>query len=62
MAGAPRTRGARARAAALLEPPPVVFRVNPRAEDAEARLDADGIVSRTPLIVPGRVARCGTAA
>jgi 16S rRNA (cytosine967-C5)-methyltransferase len=43
---------AHARAAALLETPPVVFRVNPRARDAKARLDAEGIV-REPMIVPG---------
>ena len=43
---------AHARALALLETPPVVFRVNPHAEGAEARLDAEGIV-REPMIVPG---------
>jgi 16S rRNA (cytosine967-C5)-methyltransferase len=43
---------ARARAAALLEPPPVAFRVNPRARDVEARLAAAGVVV-TPLTVPG---------
>jgi 16S rRNA (cytosine967-C5)-methyltransferase len=43
---------ARARAAALLETPPVVFRVNPRARDAESRLAAEGIVAE-PMIVPG---------
>jgi len=41
-----------ARAAALLETPPVVFRVNPRVSDAQARLDAEGIV-REPMVVPG---------
>jgi 16S rRNA (cytosine967-C5)-methyltransferase len=50
---------ARARAAALLEPPPVAFRVNPRARDLEARLAASGVVA-TPLTVPGaRQAREG---
>jgi 16S rRNA (cytosine967-C5)-methyltransferase len=44
--------GAHARAAALLETPPVVFRLNPHVRDAEARLDAEGIV-REPMIVPG---------
>ncbi len=43
---------ARARAAALGETPPVVFRVNPRVADAEARLAAAGIVA-APLVVPG---------
>lgn len=52
--------GAHARAAALLEPPPVAFRVNPRARDLEARLAASGVVA-TPLTVPGaRQAREGT--
>lgn len=43
---------ARARASALLETPPVVFRLNPRVADAEARLAAAGVVS-APLVVPG---------
>jgi 16S rRNA (cytosine967-C5)-methyltransferase len=43
--------GARARAAALLDTPPVVFRLNPR-RDAEARLAAAG-VAWAPLVVPG---------
>jgi 16S rRNA (cytosine967-C5)-methyltransferase len=43
---------ARARAAALLETPPVVFRVNPRTRDAEARLAGEGIVAE-PMRVPG---------
>jgi 16S rRNA (cytosine967-C5)-methyltransferase len=43
---------ARARAAAMTETPPVVFRVNPRAADAEARLLAAGVAS-SPLDVPG---------
>ena len=43
---------ARARAAALLETPPVVFRVNPRTTDAEARLAGEGVVAE-PLTVPG---------
>ena len=41
-----------ARAAALLETPPTVFRVNPRAGDAEARLASAGVVAE-PLVVPG---------
>ncbi|HEV7499745.1 MAG TPA: transcription antitermination factor NusB [Vicinamibacteria bacterium] len=50
---------ARARAAALLETPPVVFRTNPRIADAEARLAQAGVVSE-PLAVPGaRVVREG---
>ena len=43
---------AQARAAALLDTPPAVFRVNPRARDAEARLAAEGVVAE-PLTVPG---------
>jgi 16S rRNA (cytosine967-C5)-methyltransferase len=43
---------ARARAAALLETPPVVFRVNPRTRDVQARLAHEGIVAE-PLVVPG---------
>jgi 16S rRNA (cytosine967-C5)-methyltransferase len=43
---------ARARAAALLETPPVVFRINPRVPDAEARLAREGIVA-DPMAVPG---------
>jgi hypothetical protein len=43
---------ARARATALLETPPVVFRVNPRVRDVEARLAAEGIVAE-PMRVPG---------
>jgi 16S rRNA (cytosine967-C5)-methyltransferase len=43
---------ARARAAALLETPPVVFRVNPRTPDAEVRLAREGIVAE-PMTVPG---------
>jgi 16S rRNA (cytosine967-C5)-methyltransferase len=43
---------ARARAAALLETPPVVFRVNPRTRDVQARLAQEGIVAE-PLTVPG---------
>ena len=43
---------ARARAAALLETPPVVFRLNPRVRGVEARLAAEGVVAR-PMIVPG---------
>lgn len=51
---------ARARATALLETPPVVFRVNPRAGDIEARLTAAGVLA-APLVVPGaRIAREGT--
>lgn len=46
---------ARARAAALLDAPPVVFRLNPRAQDAEARLAAAGVVA-APLVVPGAMA------
>jgi 16S rRNA (cytosine967-C5)-methyltransferase len=41
-----------ARAAALLETPPVVFRINPRVRDAEARLGGEGIVAE-PMMVPG---------
>jgi 16S rRNA (cytosine967-C5)-methyltransferase len=43
---------ARARASALLETPPVVFRVNPRTSDVEARLAREGIVAE-PMMVPG---------
>jgi 16S rRNA (cytosine967-C5)-methyltransferase len=43
---------ARARAAALLETPPVVFRLNPRTPDVEARLAREGIVAE-PMRVPG---------
>jgi 16S rRNA (cytosine967-C5)-methyltransferase len=43
---------ARARAAALLETPPVVYRRNPRTPDIEARLAAAGIVAE-PMVVPG---------
>jgi len=43
---------ARARAAALLETPPVVFRINPRLPDAEARLSREGIAA-DPMAVPG---------
>lgn len=41
-----------ARARALLEPPPVAFRFNPRIEDAAARATAAGIEARE-LAVPG---------
>jgi 16S rRNA (cytosine967-C5)-methyltransferase len=43
---------ARARAAALLETPPVVFRVNPRLPDVDARLASEGIAA-DPMAVPG---------
>jgi len=41
-----------ARARALLDPPPTVFRFNPRVEDAESRARAAGLDPR-PLTVPG---------
>ena len=41
-----------ARARALLEAPPSVFRINPRVADAEARLRAEGFELQ-PLVVPG---------
>jgi 16S rRNA (cytosine967-C5)-methyltransferase len=43
---------ARARATALLEAPPIAFRVNPRADDVERRLIEAGVVA-SPLAVPG---------
>ena len=43
---------ARARAAALIETPPVVFRVNPRAGDAAALFSRAGLTAE-PMIVPG---------
>jgi 16S rRNA (cytosine967-C5)-methyltransferase len=43
---------ARARAEAFLLPPPVVFRLNPRAAEAEARVREAGVVA-APLAVPG---------
>ncbi|HUG52823.1 MAG TPA: transcription antitermination factor NusB [Vicinamibacteria bacterium] len=53
---------AHARAAALLEAPPVVFRINPRVPDAAARLRLAGVVA-VPLAVPGALeAREGAAA
>jgi 16S rRNA (cytosine967-C5)-methyltransferase len=44
--------GARARASALLEAPPIAFRVNPRAPGVERRLIEAGVVA-SPLVVPG---------
>jgi 16S rRNA (cytosine967-C5)-methyltransferase len=44
-----------ARARALLEPPAVHFRLNPRVEDADARLAAAGVEAE-PAAVPGALA------
>ena len=41
-----------ARARALLDPPPTVFRLNPRVPDAQERVRAEGLEPR-PLTVPG---------
>jgi 16S rRNA (cytosine967-C5)-methyltransferase len=43
---------ARARAEALSQPPPIVFRLNPRVTDADARMGAAGVAA-APLAVPG---------
>jgi len=44
--------GAVARAKALLEPPTMAFRMNPRVPDAQVRIEAAGLAPR-PLPVPG---------
>jgi 16S rRNA (cytosine967-C5)-methyltransferase len=50
-----------ARARALLDPPPTVFRYNPRVPDAQERARAEGLAPR-PLSVPGAWIAEGRAA
>jgi len=50
-----------ARARALLDPPPTVFRLNPRVAEAERRLRDEGFALR-PLTVPGAWATDGRVA